>query len=125
MRWPGHGFALSLAAGVLAVWLGAMVVVMRAAALPPEATGPMLAVFEPGTPEDEIFASLLRAEARPIRGTWLGFVWVVTSDEPGLVAKLKANGALGAYAEMPFSPTLAGCFAYADSKMAELFTVRP
>ena len=125
MRFPGHGFAFSLAGGIIIVWLLAMMLIMRAAALPPQATGPMLAVFEPGTSSDEIFASLTRAGAKPIRETWLSFVWIVTGDEPDLVARLEANGALGAYEEMPFSPTLAGCFAYADSKVAQLFTIRP
>ena len=43
-----------------------MAIVMRHAALPPDASGTMLAVFEPATPEDEVFASLTRAEARDL-----------------------------------------------------------
>lgn len=66
------------AAGILIAWIAVMMLVMRAAALPSESTGPMLAVFEPGTSSGDVFASLTRAKARPIRETWLGFVWVVS-----------------------------------------------
>ena len=117
---PGHGLALSLLAGVLAVWLGGMSVVMRHAALAPEATGTMLAVFEPGTSQDSIFASLTRAEARIVRPGGLGFIWVVSGQEPGLAGRLEREGALGAYRDLPVSPVIAGCFAYADAKAKAL-----
>ena len=120
MKRPGHRLALMLFAGVLAVWLATMVVVMRHAALEPEASGTMLAVFEPGTPQDAIFASLTRAGARIVRPSALGFVWVVSGEEPGLAGKLMAEGALGAYRDLPISPTIAGCFAYADASVASL-----
>jgi len=118
MSFPGHRMALAFFAGVLIVWLAAMAVVMRHAALPPEASGPMLAIFEPGTPEDQIFASLARAEARIVRQGGLGFIWVVAGDEPGLAGRLEREGALGAYRELPVSPVIAGCFAFADAKVA-------
>ena len=88
MRWPGHRLALGVFVGVLALWLAVMAVVMRHSALPPEASGMMLAVFEPGTPQEEIFASLTRAEARVVRPSALGFIWVVAGDEPGLAGRL-------------------------------------
>jgi hypothetical protein len=119
-RWPGHRAALGILAAVLALWIVVMAVVMRDAALPPEASGTMLAVFEPGTPQDEIFAKLTRAGARPIRPSALGFIWIVAGDAPGLAGNLKREGALGAYRDLPISPTLAGCFAYADAKVASL-----
>ena len=118
MAFPGHRMALAFFAGVLLVWLAAMAVVMRHAALPPDASGPMLAIFEPGTPEDLIFASLARAEARIVRHGGLGFIWVVAGDEPGLAGRLEREGALGAYRELPVSPVIAGCFAFADAKVA-------
>lgn len=121
MRWPGHRFALGFFASVLVLWLGAMAVLMRASALPPEASGIMLAVFEPGTSADDIFARLTAANARPIRPTTFGFIWIVAGDEAGLAGRLKANGAIGAYRELPISPTIAGCFALADAKVAEMF----
>lgn len=120
MKRAGHRLALVLFAGVIAVWLLGMAIVMRHAALPPEASGPMLAVFEPGTPEDQVFASLTRAEARIVKPSGLGFIWVVTSEEPGLAGRLRREGALGAYRELPVSPVIAGCFAFADAKVANL-----
>lgn len=120
MRRTGHRLALALFAGVIAIWLAGMAVVMRHAALPAEASGAMLAVFEPGTPEDEVFAALTRADARIVKPSGLGFIWVVSSDEPGLAGRLQREGALGAYRELPVSPVIAGCFAFADAKVASL-----
>jgi hypothetical protein len=120
MTRAGHRLALALFLGVIAVWLTGMAVVMRHAALPPEASGTMLAVFEPGTPDDQVFASLTRADARIVKPSGLGFIWVVSSDEPGLAGRLRREGALGAYRELPVSPVIAGCFAFADAKVASL-----
>lgn len=121
MQWPGHKFALAAFSGVIVMWLIAMAAVMRAGALPPEATGTMMAVFEPGTKPDAIFAALVNAGAKPIRETSFGFIWVVSGDEPGLSGRLRANGAIGNYRNLPLSPTIAGCFALADAKVAEAF----
>lgn len=120
MRRAGHRLALALFAGVIAVWLVGMAVVMRHAALPADASGTMLAVFEPGTPEDEVFAALTRADARIVKPSGLGFIWVVSGTEPGLAGRLRREGALGAYRELPVSPVIAGCFAFADAKVASL-----
>ena len=119
MATGGHRLALSLFAAVLALWIIAMAVVMRQAALPPEAAGNMLAVFQPGTPEDAVFASLTRAGARIVRQGGLGFIWVVSGEEPGLAGRLVREGALGAYRDLPISPVIAGCFALADAKASE------
>jgi hypothetical protein len=116
----GHRLALALFAGVIVAWLIGMAVVMRHAALPPEASGTMLAVFEPGTPDDQVFAALTRADARILKPSGLSFIWVVSSDEPGLAGRLHREGALGAYRELPVSPVIAGCFALADAKVASL-----
>ena len=118
MKLSGHRLALALFSGVIALWLVGMAVVMRHAALPPEASGIMLAVFEPGTPEDDVFASLTRADARILKPSGLSFIWVVSSDEPGLAGRLQREGALGTYRELPVSPVIAGCFAFADAKVA-------
>ena len=118
MKRTGHRLALMLFAAVIAVWLIGMAVVMRHAALPAEASGTMLAVFEPGTPEDVVFAALTRADARIVKPSGLGFIWVVAGDEPGLAGRLQREGALGAYRELPVSPVIAGCFAFADAKVA-------
>jgi hypothetical protein len=124
-RSADHRLALRLTLGVLAIWLLGMAVVVRSAALGPDASGKMLAVFEPGTNQDKIFAMLVAAGGRPLRDTWLPFVWVVAGDERGFAGRLKQHGAVGAYGELPFAPPVAGCLAYADAKMVELFTLRP
>ncbi len=118
MKLSGHRLALALFAGVIAAWLIGMAVVMRHAALPADASGTMLAVFEPGTPEDQVFAALTRADARILKPSGLSFIWVVSSDEPGLAGRLQREGAMGAYRELPVSPVIAGCFAFADAKVA-------
>lgn len=119
MRWPGHRLAISLFLGVVIAWVGVMAILMRQAALPPEASGPMLAVFEPGTSADDIFAKLTFAGAKPVRQTAFSFIWVVAGDEPGLAGRLTAQGAIGAYRELPLNPSIAGCFALADAKITE------
>jgi hypothetical protein len=123
--WPGHRFAAAFGGIVLVVWLIVMAVMMRQAALPPEAPGPLLAVFEPGMSEDEMFARIIAANGKPLRGTWLGFVWIVQGEETGLAGRLEAQGAIGTYSELPFNASLAGCFAFADAKVAETFSLRP
>jgi hypothetical protein len=55
-----------------------------------------------------------------VKQSGLPFIWVVAGDEPGLAGRLKAEGALGAYRELPVSPVIAGCFALADAKVAGL-----
>ena len=125
MDFAGHRLALKLAAAIVALWLAAMIALVRLAALEPDASGSMLAVFDPGTGEDEIFAGLVAAGGRPVRRTWLPFVWVVSGSEPGFAGRLERAGALGAYGELPFAPAIAGCFAYADAKVADMFALRP
>lgn len=107
----GHGFALALFGVVVAVWLGAMAVSLKQAALPAETDGLVLAVFRPGTSDHEAFGAMVRAGGEPVRATWLGFAWVARGREPGFVGRLNAEGALGAFGEVPLGPTLGGCAA--------------
>lgn len=123
--WPGHKFALAFAGIVLVLWLVVMVVVMRMAVLPPDAPGPLLAVFEPAMSEDDIFARIVAANGTPMRRAGFDFVWLVQGAEPGLAGRLEAKGAIGTYAELPLNTSLAGCFAFADAKVAEVFSLRP
>jgi hypothetical protein len=121
MNWPGHRLAVTLFVVVLVGWIAVMAVLMRKSSLPAEASGPMLAVFEPGTSADDIFAKLTFAGAKPVRQTTFTFIWVVAGDEPGLAGRLASQGAIGAYRNLPLSPTIAGCFALADAKVAAAF----
>ena len=124
MRWSGHRLALTFFLSVIGLWVVVMAVLMRQGALPPEASGPMLAVFEPGTAPDDIFAKLVNAGAKPIRETAFGFIWVVAGNEPGLAGRLAGQGAIGAYRELPLNPSIAGCFALADAKIASYTGLR-
>ncbi|WP_245593354.1 hypothetical protein [Azospirillum halopraeferens] len=125
-RPAGHGMALALGAGVLAVWLGAMAFVLREAALPPETDGTVLVVFPPGTPDGRAFAAVVEAGGRPLRQTDVGFAWVARSDEPGFVGRLEAAGALGAFGELPIGPQLGGCMAVnADTGGPQTYRLQP
>jgi hypothetical protein len=117
MHWPGHRFALTVFVGIMTIWLVAMIAIMRDAALPADASGIMLVVFEPGTTDDAAFAAITRANAKPIRKTAFGFIWVVD----GNAGKLKAEGVLGSYRDLPISPEIAGCVAVVDAKVAAAF----
>ena len=121
MNLPGHKFFGGLFLGIIVVWLMIMVMLVRASALAPEATGTMLAVFEPKTTSDQAFAAIANAGGKPIRQSSFSFIWIVSGDEKGLAGKLKANGAIGAYRELPISPMIAGCFALADAKVSAAF----
>ena len=107
----GQGLAIAFFAVVLAVWAGMMGVSLRQAALPEETDGLMLAVFHPGTSENDAFNAMVRAGGEPVRSTWLGFAWVARGLEPGFVGRLKAEGAIAAFGELPVGPTLGGCAA--------------
>ncbi len=117
MNWPSHRFAITLFTSVILVWLVAMLTLMRASALPSDAAGQMLVVFEPSTPKETAFAAIVNAGAKPIRETAFGFIWVVD----GNAGALEQNGALGAYRELPINPSIAGCVAIADAKVANAF----
>jgi hypothetical protein len=118
MTWPSHRFAVLLLTSVLVIWAIAMVLLLRASTLPPEAAGEMLAVFEPGVSQDEAFAAITRAQGQPIKSTAFDFIWVVAGETLGLAGRLKQEGAIGTYRELPLNPTIAGCFGLAEAKAA-------
>jgi hypothetical protein len=117
MRWPGHRFALTFFSIVIAAWLLGMTVLMHKSALPSDASGTMLVVFEPGISSEQAFSAITSAGASPIRATAFDFIWVVNGSVPGVVGKLEQRGALGAYRELPLNPSIAGCMALAEAKI--------
>ncbi len=122
----GHGFALAFGGVILAVWLGVMAVSLRQAALPEETDGLVLAVFPPGPPDDAAFTAMVNAGGEPVRPTWLGFAWVARGREAGFVGRLKSEGALAAFGELPVGPALGGCAAVStDHARAEVYKLRP
>jgi len=109
-----HRLALVLFVSVRIAWVAGMSFAIRTAILPPERSGLMLAVFEPGTPSDEIFAAIIRAGGNPVRETWLPFVWMAHGDRAGFAGALRSEGA-AALNEFPLSPVLGGCAVYASA----------
>jgi hypothetical protein len=125
MNWPGHRLAALLGVAIVTLWLAGMTIAVHAARLPANATGTMLVVFEPGIAKEDMLARIVTAGARPIRETWLSFVWVVSGEEPESAGRLLGQGAIGTYRELPVAASLAGCFAFADASIADIFAIRP
>ena len=122
MNWPGHKFALTFFGGVIVAWLVLMFALVRGAALPAEASGTMLAVFEPSITETAAVNAIAAAHGNVVKKSGLAFAWVVQSDEPGLAGRMRAQGAIGVYRELPISPALMGCIAVADAKVENALT---
>ena len=122
MNWPGHKFAFAFFGGVIVAWLVLMFVLVRNAALPAEASGTMLAVFEPSISEAAAVNAISAAGGNVVKKSGLAFAWVVQSDEPGLAGRMRAQGAIGVYHELPISPALMGCIAVADAKVENALT---
>lgn len=116
-RFRPHMLALLVGLAAFAVWAGAMLLAMRDAALPGEAEGTVMAVFPPGLSQERILARVVKAEGRPLRTLWPSNVWIVNGANAGFVSRLKSQGALAVYGELPMGPVLAGCFAYVDSQL--------
>ena len=107
--WP----ALGLMAGVVLIWLAAVLFALRAAALPPGAAGTLFVVFPPGTPSAQAFASIVEAGGRPLRPAFGAWAWIAHADESGFVGRLEAEGALAAFPNAPLGAVLAGCLGIA------------
>ncbi len=108
----GVGFALTLMAGVVAVWLVLMVVVLRAAALAPEASGKVFVLFAPGVSQERAFAAITGAGGAPLRSVLGSWGWIAHDARAGFVGRLEAAGALAAFSGAPGGLSLAGCFAF-------------
>lgn len=104
-----HLIALAITVAAVAGWSAAMLVALRAAALPDDEAGVMIAVFAPGTTPDAAFTRVLAAGGRPVRRTDPPLAWVVEAQAPGLAARLRAEGAMLVLRDFPFGPVLAGC----------------
>ena len=122
MNWPGHRFALAFFSGVIVAWLVLMFALVRNAALPSEASGTMLAVFEPSITESDAVNAISAARGNVVKQSGFAFAWVVQSDEHGLAGRMRAQGAIGVYRELPISPALMGCIALADAKVENALT---
>jgi hypothetical protein len=105
-----HRLALGFVLAVLAVWAVLFGWTLRQAALPPEASGRVIAVYPFGWDAPAVTAAATRTEARLVRQTWLPNAVELASDEAGFAARLRETGAIGVYRAQPFTLfTLAGC----------------
>ena len=105
-----HRLALGFVAAVLLLWAGLFGWTLQRAALPPEASGRVVAVYPFGWDMLAVTAAATRTEARLVRQTWLPNAVEVASDEAGFAARLRDSGAIAVYRAQPFTLfTLAGC----------------
>lgn len=105
-----HGIALGFALAVLLVWGLLFAVTVQRAALPPDASGRVIAVYPFGWNDAAVTASALRTEARLVRQTWLPNAVELASEDSGFAGRLRETGAIGVYRAQPFTLfTLAGC----------------
>ena len=105
-----HRLALGFVAAILLLWAGLFGWTLQRAALPPEASGRVIAVYPFGWSEPAVTAAALQTEARLVRQTWLANAVELASEDPGFAGRLRGSGAIAVYRAQPFSLfTLAGC----------------
>ncbi len=106
----GHGFALKLGGGIVGVWLLLIGLVLHQAALPPEGSGIVIAVFPPGTAGADAAGASAAAGARILSTTWFDNMLIVADDTPGLAGRLAAAGAVAAFRNVSFAGlSFVGC----------------
>jgi hypothetical protein len=105
-----HRLALKLLAWIIAVWLAGMALLVEAAALTPEASGILIAVFPIGTDTTRSISASAAADAKLVSTSWFENVVVVADEAPGLAGRLKDQGALAVFKNMSFAGfSFAGC----------------
>ncbi len=105
-----HRLALGFVAVVLLLWAGLFGWTLQRAALPPEATGRVIAVYPFGWTDTAVTGAAMRTEARLVRQTWLTNAVELASEEAGFADRLRTSGAIAVYRAQPFNLfTLAGC----------------
>jgi hypothetical protein len=107
------GAALALMLGVVVLWLAVVVMIVRAAALAPDAAGKVFVIFPPGATPAEAFAAIVDAGGAPIRPALGNWAWIAQGDAAGFVGRLEAGGALAAFRGAPVGVSLVGCFGLA------------
>jgi hypothetical protein len=105
-----HRLALKLLAWIIGTWVIGIALLFEAAALPPEASGTVIVVYPLGTDTAAAVVSSAAAGAKLVSPSWFDNVLVVADETPGLAGRLKAQGALGVFANMSFAGvSFAGC----------------
>ena len=105
-----HGFALNLAGGIVGVWLLLLGFALYEAALPPEGSGIVIAVFPPGTDGTTIAAASGAIGARILSTTWFDNMLIVEDETPGLAGRLRQAGAIAVFSNISFAGlSFVGC----------------
>ncbi len=105
-----HRIGLGFLAAILLLWAGLLGWTLQRAALPPEASGRVIAVYPFGWRDPAVTAAALQTEARLVRQTWLTNAVELASEDPGFAGRLRGTGAIAVYRAQPFTLfTLAGC----------------
>jgi hypothetical protein len=105
-----HRLALKLLAWVAGFWLVGMMLLFKAAALPAEASGTVIVLYPVGTETAQSVAASAAAGAKLVSPSWFENVLVVADDAPGLVGRLKDQGATAVFENMSFAGvSFAGC----------------
>lgn len=105
-----HRIGLGFLAAILLLWAGLLGWTLQRAALPPEASGRVIAVYPFGWSEPAVTSAAMRTEARLVRQTWLTNAVELASDEAGFADRLRGSGAIAVYRAQPFTLfTLTGC----------------
>jgi hypothetical protein len=115
-RRTGARTAVALMIGVAVLWVAVLAVIVRGAALGPDAGGKMFVVFPPGTQPAAAFAAIVTAGGEPVRRALGDWGWIAHGDGAGFVGRLERNGALAAFRGAPAGLSLAGCFAWATDR---------
>lgn len=109
-RLAPHSVALGFVLAVLLLWAGLLGWTLQRAALPPEASGRVIAVYPFGWDDLAVTAAAMRTEARLVRQTWLPNAVELVSEDAGFADRLRSHGAIAVYRAQPFNLfTLAGC----------------
>ncbi|MAW52098.1 MAG: hypothetical protein CME01_04665 [Geminicoccus sp.] len=87
-------WTLTVGTLVMLILIATLAAVTR---LPDATSGTVLAVFPPRTPTDDVFAAVDQTDARIIRATLFSNAWIVESQAPDFVGRLRGAGALAAW----------------------------
>ena len=95
----------------LLIGIGLIALNLRLASLADDAAGTVVAVFPTSKTGNDIFNAVLQADGRLVNSTLLDSAWLVHSDTPGFVQRLKSHGAWAVFNPSLFQPvSISGCF---------------
>lgn len=106
----GHAFALKLAGVIVGVWLLLLSFALYQAALPPEGSGIVIAVFPPGTDSTTVANAAAAGGARILSTTWFDNMLIVEDAAVGFSGRLRDAGAIAVFRNVSFAGlSFVGC----------------